>query len=97
MARRGPRPKPALSESLTLHLGEEGRNHLERCRELLRQRDPKEEPPSRGVLIRLALRRLLLALLGERIMWDDPDDPQLTEYLALLANWPAAPGAGGAA
>ncbi len=73
-----------LARQICLHLGEEGRAALERCRHLLWEREPSKERLSRGLIVRIALRRLLLCLLGERANVADPADPFAAEYLDLV-------------
>ncbi len=70
--------------TITLHLGDEGRTALERCRALLGQRSLGSEQPSRGETARLAIARLHLSLLGERADFSDENDPALQEYLLAL-------------
>lgn len=77
------RQRPA-SEHLTVYLGNEGRRALARCQQLLADRRPQRISPSAGLTLRLALRRLLLSLLGERADWTAEADPIAAEYLDLV-------------
>lgn len=90
-----PNKRTRDSETLTLHLGKEGRDHLERALQLLSQRSPAGDAPSRGGVVRTALRRLLLALLGERAIVADLADPYYAEYLAVLDVEPRFQESGG--
>ena len=70
------------------------RAHLHRVQELLRDPDQLIALPTASETIRLALRRLLLVLLGERANLCDPADPYFREYLTLLDaydSWPGLP------
>lgn len=71
-------------QDLSLHMGTEGIRQLERCRQLLLDRNRGGAILSRGAVIRIALRRLLLALLGDRCDFTAEADPVTLEYLDLL-------------
>ena len=86
MTKRNRIPTPPPTTTLTLHLGEQSRQHLDRCQNLLADTDPHGRPLSLGSIVRLALRRLLLGLLGERAKWDESNCPIAAEYLAVRAQ-----------
>lgn len=71
-------------QHITVHLGKDGRANLARCQQLLAEPMPPSLVLSCGLVLRIALRRLLLALLGERADWTVPADPIAEEYLTLV-------------
>ena len=80
-------PAPArkrAGENICLWLTEHLSHYLERCRLLIGQYQPQEKLLNRSEIVRLAVRRLLLAILGDRANLADPADPALCEYLAVL-------------
>jgi hypothetical protein len=79
-------PRPQPTSTLTLHLGEESREHLTRCQQLLGDNGYDTAPLTLGAVVRLAVRRLLLGLLGERAHWDQPECPFAAEYLAVRSQ-----------
>lgn len=76
------RKKP-VAATLTLHLGEQPRHQLDRLRQLLYECGDYPTIPSLGVTVRLAVRSLLIQMLGSRANFQDPADPYLQEYLTL--------------
>lgn len=76
--------RKTASEHVTVYLGDDGRRDLRRCQQLLADRHARGAAPSAGLALRLSLRRLLLALLGERADWTAEADPIASEYLDLV-------------
>jgi hypothetical protein len=77
-------PPPANEPTtLTVHLGPDGRYHLTRIQRLLLERDPDGAVLTYGAVARVALRRLLLALLGERADFRLSSCPLRDEYYRL--------------
>ena len=82
--RKKPGQGDLTAKSITVQIGSEGENQLSRCQALLASREPSGRHPSAGLTIRLAIRRMLLSLLGERADWLNPHCPFSQQYLDLL-------------
>ena len=87
-----PRRKRGPSEKVGVYLGVEVYRQLHRCQALLCDGDPTASLPSAGETVRVAIRRLLLVLLGERADLGNPADPMIREYLDLLDAYDVWPG-----
>ncbi len=70
--------------SLTLHATAGQLGTLDRCRVLLSESTGNGLLPSRGEVVRIAVRALLLSLLGQRANLSDPADPITQEYLSTM-------------
>ena len=86
MSRSKRRPRRPQGESLNLHLGQESRRQLERCRQLLYDTDAAGSIPSAGAVVRLAVRRLLLSILAPRADLYSPTCPYAAEYHRILGE-----------
>ena len=80
MTKRKHPQQPPPTSTLTLHLGDDARGDLDRCRELIQKSGSCPTPLSLGAVVRLALRRTLLGLLGEKADWNNPSCPYAAEY-----------------
>lgn len=86
MSRSKRRPRRPQGESLNLHLGQESRRQLERCRQLLHDTESSRPILSAGAVVRLAVHRMLLTLLGRRADLTDAACPFAAEYHTLLGD-----------
>jgi len=84
--KKSPAKRRGKPDTLSLYLGEEIRDQLTRCRVLLGEREPGSTIPCEGLTVRIAVRRLLLSLLGERANPSDPEDQVMREYLELYST-----------
>ena len=76
--------KLVRSPKLTVHLGDNVVRYLDRCRSLI-QTDPTTcHVVTSAEVIRLAIHRLLLAMMGPMCDLAQPDDANWTEYLDVL-------------
>lgn len=82
------RKKPERGEgrttTLTLHLGTTGREQLDRCRQLIHADVGGPDLPTRGEIVRVAVRCLLMQLLGRKANLANAEDRYTQEYLSVM-------------